>query len=146
MRVSDHWPTVTLAKANDFMKPEYEKTAKRANGSLDPVVMWRQAQVTLYVRLPGEMSPKAVTLNIGEQMAECMRPLPRNREIAWEVRDQQQAREMIQARQQAAKHIAEHITAALLDAFKAKDTTNGYSPEEWAAMQPHNAEVSDSRR
>jgi hypothetical protein len=136
--VSDRWPTVTLAEANDFMKPEYEKTAKRASGSLDPVVMWRQAQVTLYIKLPGEMSPKAVTLHIGEPMAECMRPLPRNREIAWEVRDQQQAREMIQARQQAAKHIAEHITAALLDAFKAKDTINGYSPEEWATMQPHN--------
>lgn len=127
------------------MKPEYEKTEKRASGSIDPVVMWHQAQVTwhqaqvtLYVKLPGEMSSMAVTLNIGESMAECMRPLPRNREIARKVRDQQQARKMIEGRQQAARHIAEQITSALLNAFKAKDTINGYSPEEWAAMQPHN--------
>lgn len=39
--MSDHWPTVTLAEANDFMKTKTVETAKRASGSLDPVVMPR---------------------------------------------------------------------------------------------------------
>jgi len=34
--VSDHWPTVTFAEANDSMKPKTKKTAKRASGSLQP--------------------------------------------------------------------------------------------------------------
>jgi hypothetical protein len=34
--VSDHWPTVTLAEANDFMKSKTVETAKRASGSLQP--------------------------------------------------------------------------------------------------------------
>lgn len=34
--MSDHWPIVTLAEANDFMKSKTKKTAKRASGSLQP--------------------------------------------------------------------------------------------------------------
>lgn len=41
--MSDHWPTVTLAEANDFMKTKTKKSAKRASGSLDPVVMQHRA-------------------------------------------------------------------------------------------------------
>lgn len=34
--MSDHWPTVTLAEANESMKSKTKKTAKRASGSLQP--------------------------------------------------------------------------------------------------------------
>jgi len=96
--------------------------------------MMNQARVTLYVWLPGEFSPKAIDLNISHQMSECMSPLPRDRELHWAGHSQKKATEMILARQDAAKHIAGHITEALLKMFKSKDTINGYSPKEWADM------------
>jgi hypothetical protein len=105
--------------------------------ALDPTERWRRAEVTLLVKLPDELCAKAVTMQVGGLLADCLRPLPRNREIAWEVREQQQAREMMEGRRHAAKMLAEDLTAKLLDAFKAKDTINGYSPEEWAAMNPN---------
>lgn len=88
-----------------------------------------QAQVTLLVKLPGELSTEAIPLTISEQIAECMRPLPRNREVPWDVRAQQEAQRMMEARQQAASHIAEHITASLLKAFQARDPINGYTSQ-----------------
>lgn len=109
------------------------------------MVMWRQAQVTLLVKLPGEMSPTAIPLTISDRIAECMRPLPRNREIPWEFRDRQQAEEMMTERHRLAKEIAENLTGRLLEHFKGKDPVNGYSPEEWATPQPHNDKSSHSR-
>jgi hypothetical protein len=50
--VSDHWPTVTLAEANNFMKPKTVETAKRASGSLDPVVMRQLLQGIIGLRNP----------------------------------------------------------------------------------------------
>lgn len=38
LRVSDHWPTVTPAEANNFMTTPNVETAKRASDSLDPLV------------------------------------------------------------------------------------------------------------
>lgn len=98
----------------------------------------RKAEITLLVRLPGELTPVAIPVIIGGLTAECLAPLPRNREIPWEFRDRQLAEEMIFRRKQLAAVISENLTERLLRHFEGKDPVNGYSPEERAAMEQEN--------
>jgi hypothetical protein len=88
------------------------------------------ADVTLSVRLPGEMATWQKSIQIAGPLTRCMRPLPGDRELPWASRDRQEAVEMEQTRLAIAQEIAKRLTAELLDAIKAKDTTNGYPPEE----------------
>jgi len=103
-----------------------DRTSEAVRTPRDP---WRDAEFTLHVKLPGEMSGIAYRLTIGEEMARCMRPLPPNREIPWEPRARLEADAMMSVRHMAAKTIAERLTQVLLEAFRAKDTVNGYPPE-----------------
>lgn len=95
----------------------------------------RKAEITLLVRLPGELTAVAIPVTIGELTAECLAPLPRNREVPWEFRDRQLAEEMFVRRKQLAAVIAGNLTERLLRHFERKDPVNGYSPEERAAME-----------
>lgn len=67
--MSDHWPTVTPAEANDFMKSKTVETAKRASGSLDPVVSRLREQYTLCKPccVDGEPDAHTVWLKVGVQ-------------------------------------------------------------------------------
>lgn len=104
--------------------------------ALDYFERLQMAEITLLVRLPGAQFQRAIPMLIGEPFAEALRPLPRNREISWELAEREAADKQTVARQQAAKMIAEQLTRQLLSAFAVNDTTKGYSPEEWVKIDP----------
>lgn len=93
-----------------------------------------QAKITLCVKLPGQLSPVEISMAISEHVAECARPLPRDRELPWAIEDRKEADKMMRLRRELAEIIAKRITESLLKAFAAKDPVNGYSPEECARM------------
>ena len=99
----------------------------------DPLEQWLNADVTLTVRLPRETG-RVFRVTLGQEAAVCLAPLPRDREIPFMPMSYDQARERKEQREQIARDIARSLTAELLKAFGAQDTINGYTPEEWAAI------------
>lgn len=93
----------------------------------EEMTMLGYAEVTLLVQLPGR-ERISIPMTIGTELAKCMRPLPRNREIEWEVGAILAATEQRNERDEAVKYISKTITNALLSAVESGDTKNGYSP------------------
>ena len=138
------WRTIVLpqAQAEDQEKnPQETTTTMNSTKEIQapqrwPIPNFDTAEVTLYLRLPYEIKRRSIPLTISRSIAECLSPLPSTREIQWDVVAQKIAREMRENRQRLAAEIAQHVTHVLLEAFAARDTINGYSPEEWRKMNP----------
>lgn len=101
----------------------------------DPLAALREAQVEICYRAPGSHEWKRWNVRVSDLQAENLSPLPRNREIAWEVNEQERAARMVAMRHRIAGDVARVLAEKLLDMFAAGDPVNGYSPEQWAAIK-----------
>lgn len=83
---------------------------------------------------PGSL-PQQAWFNVRRnEFRDVFMPLPRDRELPFAVHERQRASEQIAERQRAAEFFASQLTQALVEAFAKMDTTNGYSPQEWAKI------------
>ena len=95
---------------------------------------YKDVKITVYVDLPWHSEPIAKCIDIeARHIGECLKPLPRDREILPES-----AREAIHQTMQRTRlinlvsgELAEDLTKAILEAIESRDPQNGYSPEEW---------------
>lgn len=93
-------------------------------------LIYHLAKITLTVKLPGEWEARHVrALDISDLVAECLHPLPRDREIPFDPLNYAEAQRMERERERLASLIAKEMTHALLAMFRERDTVNGYPPE-----------------
>lgn len=94
--------------------------------------------VEVRVHMPWAREPYRAAIDICPfECEDSFAPLPRNREIPFEIREIKQAEKMVINRDKLAKEISKILTAKILQAVQSRDTHKGYSPEEWAAMNPN---------
>jgi len=97
---------------------------------MDPIEEMNRANFVLTIRLPGQIGGTCYKLDVGQPLADCMRPLPRDRELPWAAQAKFLTAEMEEGREVAAREIAEHFTAVILKAVRERDPINGYRPGE----------------
>ena len=91
---------------------------------------YAEVVVSVRVRRMGEYTCKEVPVLLSEYVARNLAPLPREREIPFEREARERAVEMINARRRLADQLSRSIAEALVKEFSARDTINGYEPEE----------------
>lgn len=100
----------------------------------NPMELLQCAEIRLIVRLPGSFKVFEIPIVLGEDFAQALHPLPRDRELPWMPLEQRKAREMERLRNIVAENVAVRLASELANVFVTRDPINGYSPEEWAAI------------
>lgn len=94
-----------------------------------------EAIVEIVYRPAGTHEVKRHQIRVGDFHRETLAPLPRGRELPWEIEQQAQALKMVRMRQRLADDVARLLAERLLQMFAAGDPINGFSPEEWEAIK-----------
>lgn len=106
----------------------------------NPMEILRCAEIRLSVRLPGSFKVREIPIVLGEEFAEALHPLPGDREVPWMPLARKQANEMERMRAIITDRVAIRLANELARLFTSNDPTNGYSPEEWAKINPQPTE------
>jgi hypothetical protein len=132
---------IVEARAGDLQPVPPETVGVKAVASKDLLAgdYWKKIQLAEFLlrfRMPGEMQYKEVKMTIDANAVDCLRPLSRNREIEWEISARNEAIRMKEDRRRLAEYIGRCYAVEIENALAGKDTINGYTPEEWAAINP----------
>ena len=63
-------------------------------------------------------------------------PLPRDRELPFAIRAQEQAAKQKRMRTDIARTLGEQLAVKVIELIEREDPVNGYSPDEWRSMNP----------
>jgi hypothetical protein len=83
-------------------------------------------EITLIVKLPHEIEKyRSIKFELGEEIVKCFLPLPRNREIPWDVKSDVIAREIMMKRNVYAQIISDILRKEIIKMMQYEDTVNG---------------------
>lgn len=103
-----------------------------------------RVEAEIRIRLPDGTELRRC-IAIDEYFRDAFQPLPRDREIPFAITSQERASWQEQQRRnltaEIAHRFAQDVQAQLLKMIESRDTVNGYSPEEWAAMHPESRQA-----
>lgn len=86
-------------------------------------------------RAPYGSLPQQVWLNVNRhEFRDAFTPLPRDRELPFDVEGRSRAIEIQEARHSTAEYLARQLAPKLVEAMGKIDTINGYTPKEWQEM------------
>lgn len=103
---------------------------------MNDIMNINQAEIRVIIRLPGSLDRCEHYLVLSDQAADCLRPLPRHREVPWEIRDHGEAVRQIKARQEILGMVTHKIRHFIMDVVSSRDTHDGREPDRPIIPQP----------
>lgn len=94
-------------------------------------------EIRIEITMPNSRKRLCFGMRLSEHVfSESFAPLPRDRELSFAVESRMRAAKQKEMRRFLARNMAEDFAAKFLETIEKEDPQNGFTPQEWAEINP----------